>query len=149
VFRIEKSAPKEGYHDVPDVDRKVITRVENKQLFGKLPETLATTLDVEAARAMCQDACGWLGLPSSGAAKGKNACEIGARPRVDVRVTDNVGTYVCGFQYYMSLLGMEKATGRRNVAFLHVPRLESEAEVKVGLRVVEELIEALVGGMKV
>jgi pyroglutamyl-peptidase len=49
----------------------------------------------------------------------------------------------------MSLLGMEKATGRRNVAFLHVPRLESEAEVKVGLRVVEELIEALVGGMKV
>jgi hypothetical protein len=44
---------------------------------------------------------------------------------------------------------MEKLTGRRDVVFLQVPQLDSDAEVRVGVRVVEEMIEALVGVLKV
>ncbi|KAF9728771.1 hypothetical protein PMIN01_13151 [Paraphaeosphaeria minitans] len=48
-YAVEQSAPKEGYYDVSDSDRKVITRAENKKLFGKAPSSLATSLDLASA----------------------------------------------------------------------------------------------------
>jgi pyroglutamyl-peptidase len=151
MFKVERSASKEGYHSIPDAERKVISEAENKQLFGKLPDSLVTTMDLKAAADVCQDACGWLGLPKIAAPampKGKNTCNIAERPRVDIRMSDDMDTYVSGFQYYMSMLGMEKMTGRRDVAFLQLPKLDSDAEIRVGVRVVEEMIEALVGVLK-
>lgn len=149
VFKIERSAPKEGYHDIPDIDRKVYTRVENKKAFGKSPSSLVTTLDVDTAIGVWQDACSSFTLPKAhtlgGPSKAKGKGQYGGRHGVDVRLSDDVGTYVCGFQYYTSMLEMQKRKGARDVVFFHVPRLESEDEIKVGIRVTEELIKALSG----
>jgi pyroglutamyl-peptidase len=146
VFKVERSAPKEGYHDIPDVNRKVFTRAENKQLFKKSPTSLVTTLDIDTAIEVCQVACASLSLPNTSVlSKAKSKGKREGRQRVDVRVSDDVGTYVCGFQYYMSLQVLERLNGRRDVVFLHVPKLEGEEEVSVGIRVAEELIKAMVG----
>jgi pyroglutamyl-peptidase len=143
VFKVESSAPKEGYHDIPDIDRKVFTRAENKKTFGKAHTSLLTTLDIDAAIEMWRDGCASFTLPRPGvgAKKGKTADRQG----VDVRLSDDVGTYVCGFQYYVSMFEAQRRSGGRNVVFLHVPRLEGEEQVAVGVKVVEELIRALVG----
>jgi pyroglutamyl-peptidase len=45
VFKIERSAPREGYHEFPDIRRKVYTRIENKKDFAKAPASLTTSLD--------------------------------------------------------------------------------------------------------
>ncbi|KAH8723351.1 hypothetical protein GQ44DRAFT_620318, partial [Phaeosphaeriaceae sp. PMI808] len=149
VFKIEKSALREGYHDIPDVDRKVFTRAENKKVFGKSPSSLITTLNIDSAASVWQDACSSLTLPiaptPNGSSKEKGKGQSRDNQVVDVRLNDDVGTYVCGFQYYVSMLKMQKRKGTRGVIFFHVPRLETEEEVKVGVRVTEELIKALSG----
>jgi pyroglutamyl-peptidase len=147
VFKVERSAPKEGYHDIPDIDRRVFTRAENKKTFGKAPTSLITTLDIDAAAEAWRAACSNLTLFKGGTSKAKGKSKNDGRQMVDVRLNDDVGTYVCGFQYYVSMLEMQRRTEGRNVVFLHVPKLETETEteVKVGVRVAEELIKALVG----
>lgn len=147
-FAVEQSALKEGYHDIPDIERKVITRAENKKLFGKASSSLATSFDLDSVVAAWQAACGHLTFPVSGesgkgkgGAKGKGKQE---RRKVDVRLSDDVGTYVCGLIYFGSLLEMQKRKGTRDVVFLHVPSLEGAGEVEVGVEVTRELIVALV-----
>ena len=64
----------------------------------------------------------------------------------DVRWSDAVGSYLCGFIYYASLVEMAKykgATGR-DVVFLHVPSLNSDAQVQAGVDVTVALIQSLV-----
>ena len=152
VFRVERSAPKEGYHDIPDVDRKVFTRGENKKTFGKSPASLVTTLDIDTAFGVWQDACAGLSLSKAtapaGFSKAKGKSKSDGKQSVEVRRSDDVGTYVCGFQYYTSMLEMQKTTRKRSVVFFHVPRLETEDKVNVGVRVAEELIKALVGALE-
>jgi pyroglutamyl-peptidase len=67
---------------------------------------------------------------------------------VEVELSDDVGTYVCGFECYLSLLEMQKRRGKKDVVFLHVPDLQSKEEIGVGARVVEELIRTLAGVWK-
>ncbi|KAF2029613.1 MFS general substrate transporter [Setomelanomma holmii] len=117
VFKVERQAPKEGYHEFPNIDRKVFTRGENKTTFA----------DHEDHSTKMKN-------------KGKTQ---GGHP-VDVQISDDVGTYVCGFQYYASMINVQKRTGKRNVAFFHVPLLETEQDIAVGVKVAEELIRALV-----
>lgn len=145
-FAVENSAPKEGYHDVPDIDRRVFTRAENKKTFGKSADSLSTSLDLESAASAWQDACSHMSMPtkeaegSKGKVKGKQAKRM-----VDVRLSDDVGTYVCGFMYYASMLEMQKRTAKRDVVFLHVPRLKGSEEMGIGVDVARELISSLVG----
>lgn len=139
-----------GYHDIPDIDSKVFTRVENKSTFGKAAASLVTTLDIDSATEMWQHACSSLFLPKPPPARGLPAKIKGkgkpeGRQPVNVQISDDVGTYACGFQYYTSMLEVQKRTMRRDVVFLHVPRLEGEEEIMVGVRVAEELIKALAG----
>ena len=148
VFKIERSAPKEGYHDIPDVDRKVFTRAENKKMFGKAAASLVTTLDIDVAAGIWQDACYSLRLPNASVTKTKGKSKNDSKQQVDVRLSDDVGTYVCGFQYYVSMLEMQKRTGKRDVVFFHVPRLSTEEEVRIGVKVAEELIKALLGEVR-
>ncbi|KAI4942717.1 hypothetical protein J4E91_009886 [Alternaria rosae] len=137
VYKIERSALKDGYHDIPDTERRVFTRADNKKTFAKASPSLATTIDIDAAAEMWRGACSSLGVPK---AKGKGK----VRQAVDVRLSDDVGSYVCGFNYYISLLEMQKRTGKRDVVFFHVPKLEAEEEIRTSVRVTEELIRALV-----
>ncbi|KAF2872801.1 hypothetical protein BDV95DRAFT_606371 [Massariosphaeria phaeospora] len=145
-FAVEQSAAKDGYHDIPDVDRKVFTRAENKKVFGKAAEELRTALDLEAAVGAWQGACsGIVATRKEGGKKKKKTAKELARA-VDVRLSDDVGTFVCGFAYYVSLLEMQKRWGRRDVVFLHVPRLEGAEEVRGGVEVTKALIRVLVEG---
>ncbi|KAH7082840.1 hypothetical protein BKA63DRAFT_138725 [Paraphoma chrysanthemicola] len=148
TFNVERSAPKEGYHDIPDEERKVFTRLDNRNTFGKASESLVTTLDIDAATELWQQSCSSLVLSTSAGPphlgsrlKGKGKLQRG-RPVV-VQTSDDVGTYICGFQYYTTMLEMQKRTKKRDVVFLHVPQLEGEAQITIGVRVTEELIKAL------
>jgi pyrrolidone-carboxylate peptidase len=141
-FSIERSANKEGYHEIPDVKRKVLTRAENKKTFGKSALSLASSLDLDTAFSALTSSLLGVHLPIEGAiAKGKGKQK--GKP-LDVRLTDAVGNFVCGCIYYVSLLEMEKRGKKKNVVFLHTTLLESEEELKVGVRVVEGVIRALV-----
>lgn len=144
-FAVEKSALKEGYHDIPDVRRKVFTRGENKKAFAKSPASLETSLDLESAVATWSSNLQGVSLPLTGAEPGASKVKGKQKGKlVDVRLSDDVGTYVCGFVYYVSMLEMQKRGKKKDVVFLHVPRLDSEEEVSVGLRITEELIKSLV-----
>jgi pyrrolidone-carboxylate peptidase len=144
VFKVERSAPREGYHEIPDVCRKVYTRAENKKGFGKSPASLSTTLDVDAVEEIWRAGCASVTLAkeqrASHTAKGKSS----GIKNVLVHLSDDVGTYVCGFCYYVALLHMQSHTGKRHAVFFHVPPLETEAEILVGVRVTQEVVRALV-----
>lgn len=146
-FAVEQSALKEGYHDIPDIDRKVITRAENKKIFGKAPSSLSTSLDLESAVPAWQAACASLSFPPQGgsAAKGKGGGKgKQEKKKVEVRLSDDVGTYVCGLIYYASLAEMAKRRSSRDVVFLHLPVLDGAEAVEVGTAVARELLVALV-----
>jgi pyroglutamyl-peptidase len=150
VFKIERSAPKEGYHDIPDIVRKVFTRAENKKIFAKAPASLVTTLYIDSAAETWQAACSSMTLPTASTApKVKSKGKGGNKQPVDVRLSDDVGTYVCGFQYYSTMLQTQQKTRDRHVVFFHVPKLEGEEEIRVGIRVTEELIKSLVAARRV
>lgn len=149
VFRIEKSAMKEGYHDIPDVEQRVFTRAENKKTFGKSAAPLLSSLDLEVITSMWQGACTTITLPLPSSSSTSNA-KLGSKEKmkqehkpVEVRLTDDVGNYVCGFMYYVSLVEMQKR-GKRDTVFFHVPSLIGEEEVQVGLGVTEALIRSVV-----
>ncbi|KAF2683012.1 peptidase C15, pyroglutamyl peptidase I-like protein [Lentithecium fluviatile CBS 122367] len=146
-FAVEKSAPREGYHDIPDQNRRVFTRAENKKVFGKAPGELATGFELEGVVEAWRDECASIGATAKGKSKSKVKAKEKEIGMADVRHSDDVGTFVCGFIYYVSLLEMQKK-GRRDVVFLHVPRLECDEEFGVGIEVVEKLIGVLVDQWK-
>ncbi|KAK8115903.1 hypothetical protein PG984_012405 [Apiospora sp. TS-2023a] len=155
-FAVEQTAPKEGYHEIPDIARRVFTRAENKARFGKSAESLATDLPLELVVDSWADSVAQarLRLPSVSVASGTGKAQTGGKKGtkgakeeqrdVDVRLSDDVGTYVCGFIYYLSLLEMEKKGKKRNTVFFHVPPLGTEDDVDIGVRVTEHLVQALV-----
>jgi len=170
-FAVEKGAKKEGYNDVPDETRRVFTRGENKTAFGKEAARLDSTLDLAAATAAWQEEVQGLKLKQQSTAPGTQPGKADEKPKekekgkgkqklraaaetsakgaangaqVDVRCSDDVGNYVCGLQYYASLLAMQKQTGKRDTVFLHVPYLKTLDDIEVGVRVTEALIRALV-----
>ena len=145
-YAIEQSAMKDGYHDIPGQDRRVFTRAENKKVFGKAASSLSTSLDLATTVSLWQNACSKIGLKEKGTAKAKEKGKV--NKVVDVRMSDDVGTFVCGFIYYVSLLEMQRRTGRRDVVFLHVPMLRGEEEVGVGVEVLKALVAALVEGWR-
>ena len=114
IFRVERSAQREGYHQFPDICRKVFTRAENKTAFAKSPVSLSTTLDLDAAEDVWRSGCA------------STSCALGRRPDVD------------------AARALQTHTGTRRAVFFHVPPLETEADMAVGVRVTQELIRALV-----
>ncbi|CAI6342400.1 unnamed protein product [Periconia digitata] len=141
-FAVERSAGRDGYHEFPDIERKVVTRSENRTWFGKNGEdVLVSGVELEGVVEGWRGYCQEIGVTGRGKGKGKGG---GKGVGVDVRLSDDVGTYVCGFMYYVGLREMQRRKGRRDVVFLHVPPLEGDAETAVGVRVVEGLIRAIV-----
>jgi pyroglutamyl-peptidase len=63
---------------------------------------------------------------------------------IDVQTSEDVGNFVCGFEYYVSLLEMQKRGKQGDVVFLHVPVIEGEAAIMEAVKCVEVLIQSLV-----
>ena len=110
-------------------------------MWGKEAERLETSFDLAAVAEAWKEGVRRAGSGKKGQGKAKGKGKGG---EVDVRLSDDVGDYVCGFLYYGSLLEMGKRKARRDVVFLHVPPLEGEEEIEKGRTVVVELIKALV-----
>jgi pyroglutamyl-peptidase len=122
-FAIEKGAEKDGYHQYPDVDRRVFNKAETKKSWGKSPYRLDTSFDLEDVLV-------------------KWRAQAGKAP--DLRTSDDVGNYVCGFVYYRSLeLFWKKGDRDMPVVFMHVPPLPEKGDVEKGVNVTVGLIQAL------
>ncbi|CAI6337843.1 unnamed protein product [Periconia digitata] len=75
-------------------------------------------------------------------------------PDDEVRWSDNVGFYLCGFIYYAGMVQKSRMTaaegsanarvGKRDTVFMHVPLLISDEEIGVGVDVTTELVQSLV-----
>lgn len=105
-------------------------------MWGKDPPRLDSTIDVEDVVAK------WRSNLSADAGKSK-----GKIVPVDVRASNDVGNYVCGFVYYASLEWLWKRNGppgERKVLFLHVPKLEGKADIEKGRDVTIALIKAVI-----
>jgi pyrrolidone-carboxylate peptidase len=62
----------------------------------------------------------------------------------DVRAVDDVGNYVCGFVYYLSLEHFRKrGDAEKKVVFFHVPWLKGEKELERGKEVTVGLVRAI------
>ena len=125
IFKVERSAPREGYHEFPDIRRKVFTRMENKTAFAKSPAALSRTLDIDAAAEVWSAGCASITLATQRgsqrtAQKGKKSEMRNAL----VQLSDDVETYVCGFCYYVALFHLQTHTEKRHAIFFHVPPLE-------------------------
>ncbi|KAE9374002.1 peptidase C15, pyroglutamyl peptidase I-like protein [Stipitochalara longipes BDJ] len=121
-FGIEKGADRDGYNQYPDADRKVFNKTETKKAWGKSPTHLYASYDFEEV------------LKKWRARSQKDA---------DLRISDDVGNYVCGFVYYTSLERRCKGAGSSTV-FMHVPPLPEKADIEKGVKVTIGLIQALV-----
>ncbi|KAH7357267.1 hypothetical protein BKA65DRAFT_548649 [Rhexocercosporidium sp. MPI-PUGE-AT-0058] len=136
-FALEKSAERDGYHEIPDEKRKVFTRAETKKVWGKSPTRLESTLDIEDILRL------WKANLSMTAGKSKGKDKAIA----DVRTSDDVGNYVCGFVYYASLEWFWKKygpQGERKVLFFHVPNMHGGDDYERGKYVAITLIEAVI-----
>ena len=122
-YAIERGAARDGYYQYPDTARKVFTKAETKKAWSKSPDRLDSVLDFDAV------------LPKWKEAVGKG---------VDLRSSDDVGTFVCGFMYYTSMEHMwQKGKGDVTVVFLHLPPLPSPKDIERGKNVVLALIRTL------
>jgi len=122
-FAIEKGAERDGYHEFPDVDRKVFNKAETKNAWGKSPSRLDSSLNLEDILE-------------------KWRAQVGKGP--DLRTSDDVGSYVCGFVYYTSLQNLWKSRDQDSpVVFMHIPPLPEKADVERGTKVTLGLIRAL------
>ena len=136
-FAIEKGAERDGYHEIPDEKRKVFTRAETKKVWGKSPARLDTTLDVEDILQKWKESVAANNIKT----KGKEKMNT-----VDIRTSDDVGNYVCGFVYYASLEWFWRKygpQGERRVLFFHVPKMEGIVEQ--GRDVTVALIKGVIG----
>ncbi|KAL9115018.1 MAG: hypothetical protein Q9227_001262 [Pyrenula ochraceoflavens] len=150
AYSVETGADRDGYHQVPDMDRRVFTRAEGKAAWGKLPERMETTVDLEDVLGRWRRK--WLG--NSGEKGGAGGKKKGGKPQQQQQVSmpeiarsDDVGNYICGFIYYLSLAWYASegySGGKRPVVFFHVPWLESEEELERGKETTVMLIKAMV-----
>lgn len=108
------------------MSHRVFTKGETKNVWGKSPEILNTTLELEQVVEKWREE-----LRS-------------AKPAPDVRLSDDVENFLCGFMYYASLVEMaKKGDGKRNVVFFHVPLFETEKDIRRGTEVTIALIKGL------
>ncbi|KAK8035541.1 hypothetical protein PG993_010536 [Apiospora rasikravindrae] len=162
-YSVEQSARRDGYHEVPDLDRRTLAKGEGVEIWGrKSRESLATSVDLAAVvEAWHEELAGVQYDQGKGKKVGSKNGEGPGRARQqlppEVRHTDDVGSYVCGLVYYATLAELVRITeerttaeatpGKKNVegraVFLHVPLLLGEEQLEMGYGVVMALIKAL------
>jgi len=128
-YTLEQQSVRDGYLQ-KDVDDAYFSQRDAARLFSECPAVLKPTFD-------CADVWRrWRGNVSD---------DVGA----DIRTSDDPGSYLCGFLYYLSMSWFWKQ-GReeRPVVFLHVPDLPNEIDIDQGRLVAIGLIRALVESRK-
>ncbi|KAF2399877.1 peptidase C15, pyroglutamyl peptidase I-like protein [Trichodelitschia bisporula] len=131
-WAIETNALRDGF-DGRDVYGEQWSDADMTALIGTdAPEKLTPTFD-------CQDVCKRWQAEVRGA---------GLADRIDAQISDDVGTYLCAFVYYLSLHHFWKAGGERPVVFFHVPRQAGE-DVEAGVGATVGLIRSLVESRRV
>lgn len=134
-YGLERSASRTGLRH-PDVDGEVWTGQEGEEIWPQnaFPDRLETGLNYDT---ICRT---WLDA----------ARELG-----DVRSSDDVGVYLCGFTYYTSLShywATSRTTGSGSdvqdkigpVLFLHVPPCDTQEKMQKGRDITIRLIESMV-----
>jgi pyroglutamyl-peptidase len=124
-FALERQSFRDGYVQ-RDVDGAYLSKHDAARLFSNCPAVLKPTFD-------CADVWRrWRG-------------NVGDDLDADIRPSDDPGTYLCGFLYYLSMSWFWKQ-GReeRPVIFLHVPNLPNENDIEQGRQVAIGLIRAVV-----
>jgi pyroglutamyl-peptidase len=86
-----------------------------------------------------------VGKPPQNPPRKPKQAPMGSLEQPRLEVTDDVGSFVCGFIYYQSLLCMHatKPGFEHPVLFLHVPILDSAERLDMGTRVTIALLKAL------
>jgi pyrrolidone-carboxylate peptidase len=166
-FAIENTATRGFFQNIPDVDNKVFSVEEQEQAWSDQPTTAKTDINLESVIGEWQErtaGTNWPpGVGSLMDAKGmvsmeNRTVELKLFEKVfepaeeevtvqdGVKWTDAVGNYLCGFIYYTGMAEMSKngKNKRRDVAFMHVPDLETEEALGVGVDVTVKLIQSLV-----
>jgi pyroglutamyl-peptidase len=163
-FAVEQTAPKSGYQWIQDVDNKTFTIAEQNSAWGDQPSVLSTNLDLHAAVSLWQNSTAGITWPTASSSPSKSRSKVGKLVDVrmietfvgavtdgvmsaeDVRWSDNVGIYLCAFIYYTDMVEMSKngKDKKRNVAFLHVPDMNTTEEVEMGVEIAVDLVQALV-----
>ena len=138
-FAIEKGADRHGYHDIPDEKRKVVSRLENKKLFGTNPVRLDS--DIGFGEALLKRWKHNFDL-KNGKISLKNKTIIGVS-NSGLRLSDNVGNYVCGLLYFVSLLWFAGRGEPGRALFLHVPPLKDDHKLETYRDVVVALMQAI------
>ena len=109
---------------MPDVDGRTLGPEEAARLFAGLPRELRPSFDCDDVWRRWRD----------------NVRDQSA----DLRPSDDPGSYLCAFVYYLSMAWFYRRGEDRPVVFCHLPNLLSEEEIKKGVEVVVGLIYALV-----
>lgn len=182
-FAVEAGSKRGDFDFSRDVDGKSWTDAEGDAAWGDAPLRLDTDLDLDTTVAKWQartqdfewpdiltsrmrtlgvvekekvDVKVSHGLADFLAEKSESSVAAGAPtdPDDEVRWSDDVGTYLCGFIYYAGLVEKGRMTaaesrpsarvGKKDTVFMHVPLLQSEEEIGVGVNVTIELVHALV-----
>lgn len=124
AFGLERRSASGPFAKVPDVDGQTFSDEEAARLFAGLPAELRPSFDCEDVwRRWRDNVTDW---------------------KVDLRPSDDPGTYLCAFVYYLSMAWFYRRGEERPVVFCHLPNLFSEEEVKTGVEVAVGLIYALV-----
>jgi pyroglutamyl-peptidase len=134
-FAIEKGAERDGYHQIPDEERKVVTRAEAKRIWGNSPARLDSSIHVDNVVTR------WQTLAKAKRVKSKSK---GAEKELQLRASDDVGSYVCGLLYYITLQWFWKRKKAENVLFFHIPNLEGRESLEQGRDLTIALIKAVV-----
>lgn len=126
-FAVERGAHRDGYSTYPDMARKTVSKAESQKLYGKSPERLDSKVDFET---LLQS---WKGNVPKSKAKAP-----------DLRLSDDVGLYVCGLVYYTSLEKLWKDENEvTKVMFFHLPPLDGAAGLDQGEAVTLALIKSV------
>ncbi|OAG02304.1 peptidase C15, pyroglutamyl peptidase I-like protein [Paraphaeosphaeria sporulosa] len=141
-FAVEQTSRKNVYGNSRDVEGQPWTNAEGEEYWAGEEERLSTALDLRSVVEEWQGRTEGIVWPQDSS----KASILNIDDDGDVRWSDNVGTYLCAFIYYASMVEMSRETvgGRRDTAFMHVPMLRSEAELQMGVNITVELVQSLV-----
>ncbi|KAF2176550.1 peptidase C15, pyroglutamyl peptidase I-like protein [Zopfia rhizophila CBS 207.26] len=159
-FAVEQTSQREPW-PVLDIEGQNFSPEEVEKVWTGQPQKLSTDLDLHDVVAKWQNRTQDIVFPFADGGNGNNKekrqrVQAGQAVQVklvedvmaveDVRWSDSVGNYLCAFIYYADLVEMKEngKSGKRDVAFMHVPMLEGEQQLGVGVDVTVELVQSLV-----